>query len=267
MKAYNPADKQLHLLSQLIARTNRTFVAKKEDDSHTNLAFDCVTNRITGRWINAPSGPILLTINLSSLDFEWLDAAYNMVQSFPSVCHTFAEIEQGIYKGLPKLGLDQQGFLEELHYKIPEDYFGSHVLSSPGMEGLSDWKYARKLANQACEYALQIIGTGAEIRIWPHHFDTGTYALAKNRIGIGVGLAMEDQLAGAPYFYVSGYPTNGKPVEYTKFPGLEFGRWETEKDWKGAILVLKDIDMENAFEANSIISAFMKESIGYFMQL
>lgn len=37
LSSYNAADRQLHWLSQVIARINRMFVSPKEDDSHTNL--------------------------------------------------------------------------------------------------------------------------------------------------------------------------------------------------------------------------------------
>ena len=40
MHAYIKTDQLLHRLSQLIAKMNRQFVAKKEDDSHTNFYFD-----------------------------------------------------------------------------------------------------------------------------------------------------------------------------------------------------------------------------------
>ncbi len=52
MQAYIKTDRQLHWLSQVIAKINRTYVPKKNDDSHTNLYFDNLGKRITGRWID-----------------------------------------------------------------------------------------------------------------------------------------------------------------------------------------------------------------------
>ncbi len=192
MKAYNTADQQLHVLSQLIAKANRTFVPAKEDDSHTNISFDSLANRIVGRWIFSPNGSILLTLNLSSLDFEWLDASYNVLQTIPSVCKTMAEIEQGIFKGLPKLGLKSDGFSDNLHYEIPEYSVSKELIPSMGVGEFNDWRYFRKLANEASEMALEKIGAEGEVRIWPHHFDTGIYAQLSKQLGLGFGLAMED---------------------------------------------------------------------------
>lgn len=52
---YNKTDHQVHLLSQIIAKFNRTYVAEKEDDSHTNLDFDPLGHRLYGRFDGADS--------------------------------------------------------------------------------------------------------------------------------------------------------------------------------------------------------------------
>ena len=64
MQRYPKVDQQIHLLSQLIAKANRTFVPKSEDDSHTNLFFDPLGNRITGRWVKAGKNKVIFALNL-----------------------------------------------------------------------------------------------------------------------------------------------------------------------------------------------------------
>ena len=51
--------------------------------------------------------------------------------------------------------------------------------------------------------------TNVEARIWPHHFDTGIYAMPNEDIGLGFGLAMNDGLVGEPYFYLAAYKSEG----------------------------------------------------------
>ncbi len=265
MQNYNKADQQLHLLAQFIAKTNRAFVPTKQDDSHTNMAFDSLSNRVVGRWIDSPKGSIMLSLNLLTLDFEWLDASYNVLQTTPSVCKTILEIQEELSKELQKLGLNSEAFLEKLHYEIPEYPFAKEVIQSIGLEGLNDWLYFRKLANDTCDIALKLVNKEDDIRIWPHHFDTGIYAIADNKVGIGFGLAMRDSMTNAPYFYISEY-TSGKTIDYSDVPDLQFGRWEIGENWKGAVLLLSDIDKENEANAKSSIFKFLEETVGWYQK-
>ena len=93
MQAYNKTDQQLHWLCQTIAKANRTYVTSKPDDSHTNLFYDDLDNRIIGRWINNGREFLMLTLNLESLHFEWLNSAKEVVQSVASVGKTASDIE------------------------------------------------------------------------------------------------------------------------------------------------------------------------------
>ena len=74
-----------------------------------------------------------------------------------------------------------------------------------------------------------------------HHFDTDIYIEPSAKIGIGFGLAMEDSLVGAPYFYFSGYGLNGYTIDYTNFQVLEIGKWIVKENWKGAVLPLQEL--------------------------
>lgn len=265
MQDYNKVDQQLHLLTQFISKTNKAFVPAKQDDSHTNMAFDSLSNRIIGRWIDSPQGSIMLSLNLSTLDFEWLDASYNVVLTTPSVCKTILEIQEELSKGLQKSGLNSEAFLEKLHYEIPEYPFAKGVIPAIDLEGINDWIYFRKLANDTCDIALKLIKKEEEIRIWPHHFDTGIYAIADNKVGIGFGLAMTDSMTNAPYFYISGY-TDGKTIDYSDIPDLQFGRWELGENWKGAVLLLSDIDKENEANAKTSISKFLEDTLAWYQK-
>ena len=70
MKNYTNTDQTLHLLCQIIAKANRTFVPTKKDARNTNLAYNMLKNRIEGRWIKASSGNIILSLNLSNFNLN-----------------------------------------------------------------------------------------------------------------------------------------------------------------------------------------------------
>ncbi len=241
MKNYTNTDQKLHLLCQIIAKANRTFVPAKKDDSNTNLAYNMPKNRIEGRWIKAPSGKIILSLNLSNFQFEWIDEQNTVLDSFPSIGFTMEKIENEIDKGLDNLGLHSDTFKEPMHYKIPEYSFLNDPITPISYDEIRLWKMFRGLANVACDNLMSYLKSKSEIRIWPNHFDTGIYIEPNTQIGIGFGLAMEDSLVGAPYFYFSGYGLNGYTIDYTNFQVLEIGKWIEEENWKGAILSLQDL--------------------------
>jgi len=242
MKNYTKIDQKIHLLCQIIAKANRTFTPTKKDDSNTNLAFNMLKNRIEGRWIKVQNRKIILSLNLSNFQFEWIDKQNTVLVSYPSIGFTMENIENEIDKGLDDLGLHSDTFKAPMHYKIPEYYFLSDPISPITDEDIQLWKMYRGFANLACDNLLLHLKSKSEIRIWPHHFDTGIYVEPSAQIGIGFGLAMEDSLVGAPYFYFSGYGLDGDTLDYSNFQVLEIGRWIVQENWKGAVLPLQDLE-------------------------
>ena len=259
MLEYTNTDQQLHRLSQVIAKVNRTFVSAKEDDSHTNLAFDSLGYRIMGRWILGGNENVMLTFNLRNQLFEWVNQSQKVLASVKTKERHISEIESELALGLPSLGLDPKGFVDKLHYEIPAYAFMNDPVPEFYEEDLEEWANYRLLANEACNAMLTTLGLESEVRIWPHHFDTGIYVTVNENLGVGFGLAMEDQMAGDPYFYMSGYPSKGE-IDYTKVNDLPFGRWETSEYWNGAIMPLSELE-----EAPHAGSLFMITALKWFL--
>lgn len=264
MHTYTQIDRQLHWLTQIIARFNRSFVPSKEDDSHTNLYYDPLGNRITGRWVETSSGNSILTLNLSNFCFEWLDEQHRVVESISALKKDDRQIQREAALYITDRGLDTSLFFEPLHYKIPDYGLQRQGVTGIFKDGLEQWTYFRKLANVTCEAALGFLQKPAETRIWPHHFDTGIYVPATKSIGIGFGLAMEDKMAGQPYFYLAGYPIQGE-INYSKLPRLSVGRWEIGNQWKGAILPLDELPSDYT-AAEQAIYRFITQSLFWFLE-
>lgn len=265
MKEYTNTDQHLHLLCQVITKVNRTFVPKKEDDSHTNLYFDSLGNRITGRWIETKEGKLLFTLNLKSLNIEVVNTAQTVLISVPSIGNKIDEIEKKIELQLPNLGLNANGFKDKLHYKIPEYSFLTEPVSAINFEALDNWKQFRQLANEGCNLLLGYTQVQEEIRLWPHHFDTGIYILINPNLGLGFGLAMEDELVGAPYFYMSGYPIKGK-VNYDNLPKGTDWKWKISEHWKGAVLSLKNLEGKTKEEQKTQLRNFLTKTYQWYAE-
>ncbi|MEL6924608.1 MAG: hypothetical protein AAFO94_11230 [Bacteroidota bacterium] len=234
MQAYIKTDQQIHQLCQIIAKANRSYVPKKADDSHTNLYYDALADRVVGRWLSGDQR-LLLTINLRDYSFELLNDQLQSQQVYPIAGKTSEALEVAIEKDLAAAGFDTSGFRAELHFKIPAYDFRQMPFDAPEGKGLDQWRQLRRQASEACAALLGHWQVDGEVRIWPHHFDTGIYAKVTERIGIGFGLAMADGMIEVPYYYLSGYPSSGS-IDYGTVPDLPKGEWKIGKHWKGAVL-------------------------------
>lgn len=254
MNQYTVVDRQLHFQSQVIAKFNRTYVPAKEDDSHTNLYYEPIGNRITGRWIRTNSMGILPTLNLNNQSFQFLDSSFQVLASVNTIGKIQGDIEKEIEALLPNLNLNPEGFTDKLHFEISNYDFAKKPIEPLG-DGLEFWKEYRALANQVCFAFLGHVQAHEEVRIWPHHFDTGIYFKTKNDLGVGFGLAMEDSIAGVPYFYLSAYP-EGKNITYQNLPTGKW-RWELGDHWNGAILTLDDLQTHANPKKNELIHDYI----------
>jgi len=261
MQAYNGVDQRVHLLSQLIAKANRSFVERKSDDSHTNLGYDPINHRIYGHWIVAEKGNVILALNLLDYQFEWLDDAFVVLSSVKIEGKTFLQLEEAIEQSLPALGLAVDGFRDPLHFEIPEYPFAADPFTAFAADGLLLWERCRTLANEASHAVLVHLQAQGEVRIWPHHFDTGIYAPVNSHIGLGFGLAMEDSVIHAPYFYLSGYALDGQQVDYTAASKLTVGEWVLQEHWKGAALPLAALQEDGS----KLLSSFIQEAVQYYL--
>jgi hypothetical protein len=266
MQPYTKTDQRLHWLSQVIAKANRTFVPKEEDDSHTNLYYDSLGNRITGRWIKSDYKSGLFTLNLSNQHFEVLNSALKTSFSIQTVDRKLPEVEEEIEKLLPSIGLSSEGFLAGMHFKIPDYGFGNKPIQAIKKAGLEDWKHYRQLANEACNLFLGHTQLSSEVRIWPHHFDTGIYVVVNEKVGFGFGLAMEDNMVGAPYLYVTGYSKN-ESIIYENLPEGGHWYWELNDNWQGAVLPIDKLEKEPEAEEKKIINNFILKTLGWFASI
>jgi hypothetical protein len=264
MEGYTYADQKLHFLTQVIAKANRSYVPSKPDDSHTNLYFDTLDNRIVGRWINNGRDQLLLTLNLETYEFEWLNSHKEPVQTISTLGKMMSEIEDEIDSKLGDLNLKPQGFKEPLHFKIPDYPFMNEPISVIDDLHLTIWKSFRQLANRLCYLVLGDVQFVAEVRIWPHHFDTGMYVVIGDKLGLSFGLAMKDDMVEHPYFYMAGKAIHGR-LNYESLPDLENGKWILTDQWKGSILPLTALSNGSFSENRQVITDYLSKSVNWFV--
>lgn len=261
MQKYNKIDQHIHQLSQTLAKFGRSFAEKKIDDSHTNLYFDLIGKTIWGRWTRLNNGEYILGLDLDMQQFKLLNKNHEIVKKFDIRNTTQANIEQQIITFLNKrLSEDKGDFLKPLHFKITEYSFFNESIQPFDDEEIMLWMQYRHLANEVCILMLNYLKTEAEVRIWPHHFDTGIYFEASSKTAISFGWAMADLMVPDAYFYFSVYGLNNHQVDYNSVNTLSTGKWMITKNWKGAVLTLQDSKLDNCL-------TFIKETTQWAFSL
>ncbi|PWJ43739.1 hypothetical protein [Sediminitomix flava] len=260
MQEYNKTDEYIHQLSQSIAKFNRSYVPKKSDDSHTNLAFDSIGMRLFGRWVESKKGRVMMVLNLLAFDFQLIDDKWNILIRVSIEGKTQMEIERILQSFIADLGLKSEDYIKGLHFQITAYPFKNNVFPALSEKEKLEWTKNRAMANEACMLLLNHLQTNGEIRIWPHHFDTGIYVTPNKNIGLGFGLAMKDSLFEESYFYYSAYGLNDYDLDYTFYKPLKVGAWKIEENWKGAYLTLAEAE-------HYILQEFIQEVSNVYLGL
>jgi len=242
MQSYNKLDCQIHALSQVIAKFNRTFVPPKKDDSHTNFYFDPLSHRLYGHWIQLDRSTLIFSLNLREFKFQFINQTREIVAEITINGKTITELEKETSDCLLKFGLRDDGFRNKMHYDIPDYHFIEDPFSKWDKQDINTWEYIRGLANEACFLTMGYMMSVNDIRIWPHHFDTGIYIKANSNRGLGFGLAMKDSMVNDAYFYYSVYALKQQDIKFKNLPRLTWGEWKMFDNWKGAVLPVTDLD-------------------------
>lgn len=88
-------------------------VHEQADDSHTNLYFDPLSQRILGCWFSDDQDQQrIMSLHLSSLKLECLDAGFQFITSIKSNSRTIAKVEEKLSKQLLDKGI--------LSHSLPE---------------------------------------------------------------------------------------------------------------------------------------------------
>lgn len=130
--------------------------------------------------------------------------------------------------------------------------------------GLKQWAEWRTITTNQLRALNEWSGLTSEIRIWPHHFDTGIYyaqndAHGQEKTAIWAGYALADSISDEPYFYLSGYKRD-EQINLLEAPPLSTGEWRQTSDWTGALLSISQVT------TNEQITAFFQESYAWLQR-
>lgn len=246
-------EKQMHLAAQYLAAAGISFLDKKEDDSHTNLGFSPEKGFMSSRPLS-DSGEIL-ALDYNEFALSWISDDSSV--SFDLDGRKHSEVLEWITKMVGTLAVDKP-YSYNFHYEIDCKITPDFTFQLSDFDRLSELKHLRTVAQSSLKSFLDQHGLSSEVRIWPHHFDTGAFATLANEsnTSIGLGLAIPDTICTEHYFYIGGYHAHGA-IDTTNFDPLHYGVWQNDA-FKGAILKATKIDHPTAHAFfNNALEAYL----------
>jgi len=223
-------EKTMHLAAQYLAAAGISFLEKEPDDSHTNLGFDTSTGCLQTRELSNLGDK--LSLDYKNFNLEWENKNEKVTLDLDGATHG------ELLKILKKISMTflNKKYEYAFHYELPQAITNSHVYKLHDAKRLRELMDLRTRVQHAIEATIADNSLDSQIRVWPHHFDTGAYSeLPKNTdISVGFGLAIPDSLSKEHYLYISGYSKSGT-IETNGFTDLSKGVWRTG-DFKGAII-------------------------------
>jgi len=250
---------QLHHGAQLATALGISYLAKRPDDSHTNLEWRTELGALVSR--AAPDAAnTRIGVRARDLVLLVLDAGFDRVAELPLTGETLESSAAWLRSCLADRGADASRFTLTKHYTIP-----THALDLGASFDASDSVAFAQLAawfdvgNGALRRAQTTHERASEIRCWPHHFDLAFLIEPRPGTSVGVGLERGDASYDEPYFYVNMSPApNASELTET----LDGGGWWHTNEWIGAVLPGSRIvaDPSSRSEGSALPSSSSPES-------
>ncbi len=255
---------QYHHAAQFIALAGRYLIPKKPDGSNINMQFLPEKEMLIGN--QHPDG-WAVGLRLKDLTVEILDKNRYVQAEILLEGKSFDEAFQEFKTKLQNSGIDISGLKTEQPYELSTDALKEGKYFTIGSDDAvsENIRYRHNALLIINELSAKF--TDIEpVRIWPHHFDTGTFAtIARNEKGeasktIGLGWGIPDSMVSEPYFYISFWSEN--PVEIENNPAnLPAGKWMMPS-WKGAVLGTSEIiQKETAEEQYNLVKSFFESGL------
>lgn len=163
----------------------------------------------------------MVRVSFDVLNFELIIDKYLALEIIPLAGWTKDQVIANFIIELKAARLDTSKLRPISQFTIPKHQLNEgSSFTKPPRKILEEW--TRYLCN--AQLVLDAIKSqyawASEVRVWPHHFDTGLYIpVSKDESGndiqsIGLGLAIADAYVSEPYFYINHWSKEGLLFSY-----------------------------------------------------
>lgn len=165
----------LHRAAQFVAIIGKNLVHQDDDDSNTNMGWEESSGSLTGHWVSG-SASFRLALNVPEYALRFQDEERKNLEEFALSGKRKAKIMEWMKSETSILGTDTEKLKYIDHYQIP----AHPVDEGAAFEDIpvnvrKDWAAIFGNAAIALSEVAGNIQPGASVRVWPHHFDMGSY--------------------------------------------------------------------------------------------
>ncbi|MCF6358604.1 MAG: hypothetical protein L3J54_12445 [Draconibacterium sp.] len=260
---------QQHLAAQFIALVGRYIVPKKPDSSNINMQFISDKEMLLG---NKLKNGLQIGLQLSTMEIVILQSNGSTLKTIQLNNKTFEQVFGELKQVLIIEGVDISKIKTEQPYKLPTQWLSDSKFLTTNNTAFVQNSILRNNAEIIINELIAYFSDAIPVRIWPHHFDTGTFFTAgKNSEGkvtqtIGLGWAIPDEMVNEPYFYIS-FWSEKEVKNISNFAPLKIGNWLTP-DWNGAVLTHSEIIDGTSVENQYLqVKQFYNSGIEQLMQI
>jgi len=262
---YNSVEFQIHQLAQFISLTGINMVKSRSDDSHTNIGWNPLTTELYGHSFKSGKSHFRVVFDVGAYKYKIITDKETPLYEFEMANKSLAELADWWKKVMEEIKPGAK-IVEKLHYELP-DYriHTATIIIKPEREIIDQWAMLRTHASLVLGDLKLLLDVDDDIRIWPHHFDTGLYVSfsgvdSNETKAIGLGLAIADTMVGEPYFYIYGWAKD-EEINYNDRPKLSNGRWITG-NWNGAVLPYGEIVSDRG--QHGMVSRFFADTVSWY---
>lgn len=260
---------QQHHAAQFIAMVGKYLISQKEDDSNTNMQYMpdgelLLGNKLPNEW--------QLALDLTNLNLYLFDKEFKRKSEIQLNGKTKTEVFDELKQALAAYDFDVSAFKNDLHYEVPTHKLDQNLPFSIRYKNLfQENSTYRHNAEIILNEIVTNINNAEPVRIWPHHFDTGSFiSLSRNdqnivSSSIGIGWAMPDSMISEPYYYLSFWSET--PLSNLEtLPALSAGQWMMP-NWNGAVLKHSEIlSKKNAAEQYNLVKSFFTSGMSILVE-
>lgn len=242
---------QQHQAAQFITMIAKSFIKEKDDDSNTNMDWSDEYKALIGRNIDEPKD-LKPGLRLTDLTLFFIADTSNIIKEISLAGKSRSEVFAELKMAIEEMGMPSEKLTSKLHYSLPNNELDKGSAFDSNIKTLTENAIYRSNANLLLKYIVSRRPYTSEVRIWPHHFDTGSVIpVEKNSHNglvksIGIGFAIPDDMVQEPYFYISYWSADGAK-NFKDLQPLDTGQWITD-GWQGGVLKLSEIIRESSAE-------------------
>ncbi|GJM35792.1 MAG: hypothetical protein DHS20C18_47930 [Saprospiraceae bacterium] len=255
---------QMHHAAQFVAMFGEAYLPKADDDSQSNMEWLPKIKTLAGHQV----GKNRVQMTYAPWTIQLLGAYDVELGSIKPEGKTKTEIRDWFVFQLTKTTFPPQQYDFISHFSLPK-----HPLDKGATFAAIDQDIRHELALYRqnalwiLNLAIQPFNKASAVRVWPHHFDSGSIiGLAFDQDAntptatIGLGWAIPDDEINTPYYYINHWRKEGA-ISYKNLPKLPEGSHWHQGNWTGPVLPLSSLLKLEGNQQEKLVSDFFDAGI------